>query len=57
MGVVFFVLGAGLACAAVMAQGRGGRIAFALGAALNLGALALMILNSDPNLMRLLPPE
>lgn len=57
MGLVFLVLGTGCACASILVNDRGGRIALAIGAALNLGALVLMILNNDPNLMRLLPPE
>lgn len=57
MGVVFLVLGTGCACASIWLEDRSTRIALAIGAVLNLGALVLMILNKDPNLMRLLPPE
>jgi hypothetical protein len=57
MGVVLLLLGTGCACASILVSDRATRIALAIGAALNLGGLVLMILSNDPNLMRLLPPE
>lgn len=57
MGLVFLILGTGLACAAIMVRERSARIAFAIGAALNLGGLVVMMLTHDPHLMRLMPSD